>query len=86
VTSGQDVAAVDPDEVIGVALIHVWIRFGSPDRLEIRLVAADAGGDRPIGVATTFSGATALVQEWLEGLTRRSEPPVGRGADNGKQA
>jgi len=56
---------------MGIALIRVWVSFDTPDRLVIRLIASDAGVHYPLGVASTISGATALLEAWLEGLTRR---------------
>jgi hypothetical protein len=75
---------VEPDEVVGVALVRVWIPFDATDRVVIRLVAADAGGRHPIGVASTISGATALLQTWLESLIRDRVTNGGSAADEGR--
>jgi hypothetical protein len=61
---------VNEREVVGVALVRVWMPVDSPEHLLIRLVATGPRGDQPIGVASTIAGATALLQAWLEGLPR----------------
>jgi hypothetical protein len=71
---------VEHDEVVGVALVRVWIPVDTPDRLVIRVVATDAGNDQPIGVASTISDATAVLQAWLEGLVRHRNERIAAGA------
>ena len=61
---------MESEEVAGVALVRVWASADTPDRLVVRIVAIDRGTHRPIGVASTITGATALLQGWLEELIR----------------
>lgn len=80
---------MEPEEVVGVALVRVWIPFDMPDRVVIRLVATDGGVRHPIGVASTVSGASSLLQAWLESLIRshgadRERPGRAAEGDAGK--